>query len=148
MCILVDANVAPRFFSGKDPELKPLQDFIYRGSSMMVIGGKLREELFHNQQVRSAIVTLNQSGRVAVFGTNSITTEVRKLQHSLLASDDAHIIALARISGARILFSNDQALHKDFRNPELINNPRGRVYQNRSHQHLLLQPCRLREVTR
>ena len=148
MCLLVDANVAHYFLTGKDPELKPLQDFIYRGDSMLVIGGKLREELFRNRQVRSRIVVLSQSARVAVFDSDLIEEEIRNLPHRSLASDDPHIIALARVSGARILFSGDQALHKDFRNPDLINNPRGNVYQNRSHQHLLRRPCRLREATR
>lgn len=59
-------------------------------------------------------------------------------------SDDTHIIALAQISGARLLFSNDKALHQDFKNKELINNPRGKVYSTlrgsdfrASHKNLL-----------
>jgi hypothetical protein len=37
----------------------------------------------------------------------------------------------------RILFSRDKALHKDFKNPALIANPRGSVYQKASHCKLL-----------
>lgn len=43
-------------------------------------------------------------------------------------SNDIHVIALAQISGARLLYSNDMALHKDFRNKRLIDKPRGKVY--------------------
>ena len=43
-------------------------------------------------------------------------------------SDDPHIIALAQVSGARLLYSNDKSLQQDFKNKDLINNPRGKVY--------------------
>ena len=43
-------------------------------------------------------------------------------------SNDIHVIALAQISGARLLYSNDQALHEDFGNKLLIDRPRGKVY--------------------
>jgi len=55
---------------------------------------------------------------------------------SLCESDDPHVIALAQISGARILCSRDKNLHKDFTNSELVNDPRGRIYQNSSHAQL------------
>ncbi len=58
-----------------------------------------------------------------------------------LTSNDAHVIALARVSGARILFCRDTALEKDFRNPSVINNPRGKIYKYKSHKNLLgVQP--------
>ena len=41
-------------------------------------------------------------------------------------SDDEHIIALAKVSGARLLYSKDGDLHSDFTNPRLLS--RGRVY--------------------
>ena len=43
-------------------------------------------------------------------------------------SDDEHIIALAQISGARLLYSNDRALRHDFTNKRLIDSPRGKLY--------------------
>jgi hypothetical protein len=54
-----------------------------------------------------------------------------------LRSNDPHVIALARASGARTLCSRDRELHKDFKNPALVNDPRGSVYQSPSHRHLL-----------
>ena len=55
----------------------------------------------------------------------------------LCVSDDPHIIALARVSGARTLCSNDNNLHTDFKNQRLLSHPRGGVYQNANHGHLL-----------
>lgn len=57
--------------------------------------------------------------------------ELREID--LCVSDDEHIIALAQISGARLLYSNDGDLHKDFRNKNLIDNPRGKVYSTREN---------------
>jgi hypothetical protein len=57
-------------------------------------------------------------------------------------SDDPHIIALALESGARFLCSLDQDLHTDFTNPQLVNAPRGHVYQNVAHEHLIRRHCK------
>lgn len=51
-------------------------------------------------------------------------------------SDDPHILALALVSGVRLLCSRDTALHADFKNPRILR-PAGSVYQNRRHRHLL-----------
>ncbi len=58
----------------------------------------------------------------------------------LCKSNDGHIIALAIVSGARTLCSNNKRkkhLFADFTNKALIDDPRGGVYQNPSHRHLL-----------
>ena len=60
-------------------------------------------------------------------------SKVNQLQQRLedkqvCRSNDAHIIELAQISGARLLYSNDRDLTDDFRDRGLVPNPRGRVY--------------------
>ena len=52
-------------------------------------------------------------------------------------SNDDHILALARASGARLLFSRDADLAQDFKNRIFLNEPRGSVYKKRAHAHLL-----------
>ena len=44
-------------------------------------------------------------------------------------SDDTHVLALALVSGARLLYPNDAALIKDFKNRRIVANPGGKVYQ-------------------
>ena len=52
---------------------------------------------------------------------------------ALCASNDSHIIALAQVANARMLYSRDQDLHQDFTNLALLDRPRGKVYpRNRS----------------
>ena len=71
--------------------------------------------------------------------------------HQERQSDDPHILALAVVSGARLLYSNDRLLQHDFKNPALINQPRGKVYStlynaafNQAKRRLLRNapPCR------
>ena len=44
-----------------------------------------------------------------------------------MESDDPHVLGLALVSGARLLYTNDLKLQQDFKNPALIR-PRGKVY--------------------
>ena len=55
---------------------------------------------------------------------------------------------LAQVSGARLLFSNDVPLHRDFKNRDLVDVPRGKVYSTREdtsftqrHRRLLNDPA-------
>ena len=54
--------------------------------------------------------------------------EEKLLQEERCRSNDTHVIALAQISGARLLYSNDKDLHVDFKNKRLIDEPRGKIY--------------------
>ena len=54
-------------------------------------------------------------------------------------SDDPHILALARASGARRFVTADMALIRDLTNPRLLSKPRGKVFSDRKkHKHLLI----------
>lgn len=111
----------------------------------MVHGGKLTQELSNNSSVRRFLRVLQQAGRAISFPDNLIEQEIRNVNAlGLCVSNDEHIIALARISGARTLCSNDTDLHTDFKNRELVSNPRGRIYQNAEHKSLLehTQACK------
>jgi hypothetical protein len=51
-------------------------------------------------------------------------------------SNDVHILALARVSGARVLFLRDNNLHSDFKNTKILR-PKGKIYQGQRHKKLL-----------
>ena len=55
----------------------------------------------------------------------------------LCTSDDEHLIALARKSGARVFCTEDTTLWKDVRNRALLAKPRGRIYRTKRHVALL-----------
>ena len=142
MCAIVDANMASRFFGDPvDTDLRPLWDWIYSGRGMLVVGGQLAEELDQLGDARRLIRNWERA-RLAHVASHEereeVEAETRRLQRTgQCRSDDPHVIALALVSGARLLCSADRLLHADFRNRELIDDPRGVVYQDTGHVRLL-----------
>ena len=62
----------------------------------------------------------------------------------ICVSNDIHIVALARISGSRLLYSKDDNLCKDFKNLKVLN-PKGKIYSTFRNKALLAKApkCRL-----
>ena len=142
MCAIVDNDMRDRFFrSPVDPALRSLWKWIDDRKGVLVVGGTLRAELYGSTNARRTIQEWIRTKRAQDLDENSpgkVDAETRAITSSgLCKSNDKHVIALARVSGARILCSGDKSLHEDFGNPELINHPRGRIYQNCTHKHLL-----------
>lgn len=147
MCLIVDNNVAHRVFSrASDPDFAPVRRGLFengRGRALtLVYGGRLKDEYFVNADYRRLLAMLDRNGRAIRVPDEAVGQVERQLvQNGACASDDPHVIALAQVSGARVLCSHDQDLHADFTNPALLSAPRGRVYQSRQHAHLL-RTCR------
>lgn len=143
MCIIIDANVGHEIHPPSENG-RPVVDWIESGNGRLVIGGKNTEELRANGNVGRWLRALTQAGRVHMVPYSEVKAEEKIVgELGLCCSNDAHIVALARISGARLLFSSDRNLHSDFTNPDLISQPRGKIYQAINHRHLL-QPSMCR----
>ncbi len=146
MCIIIDNNVVARvLFDANDAQFGQLHASIVLGAYppvVMVYGGGLKREYLRNSRVRRALVLLDRAGRARQEPDATVDNEELVLRHtSLLASDDPHILALARVARLRLLCSLDQALQQDFRNKRLIDAPRGRIYTRASHRKLLIEMC-------
>ena len=141
MCVIIDVNLAFRIFtSTPETDFRPVFDWLHAPdkNGCVVFGGKLGKELSNRENSRRYLRELFRAGRAYQFPDATVQSEEQQVTDSgLCQSDDPHVVALARVSGARILCSHDQALHQDFRNPKLIAKPRGRVYQSATHTHLL-----------
>lgn len=154
MCLIIDANVACLVFNeSPDADYIPVSKWLYAPNKdgRIVYGGRLRRELIRTAKVRRNLYVLNQAGRARLVPDNQVDAEESRVAGTgLCRSDDPHIIALARLSGARTLCSCDTALHVDFKNPKLIANPKGSVYQNSGHIALLrhTEACRRNEKSR
>ena len=135
MCAIVDANVASRFFA-HDSDLLPLWKWIDDGKGRLAVGGQLTEELSRVAGAAAQLRAWLQAGLAFREDTGQLEAERQQVADQC-SSDDSHVIALARVSGARILCSSDRRLHADFGNRALINNPRGSIYQTADHRHLL-----------
>lgn len=130
MCAILDANVVGQVFGRDRPSAgRAFFDWLQSDNGRLVAGGQLREELDRNsafvQWCREAVL----AGRVTLLNDDAINSRTEQLKREdTCRSDDEHIVAVAQMSGARLLFTNDKALQGDFKNRVLIDQPRGRVY--------------------
>jgi len=142
MCLIVDANQAALIFgnpggAGAPAAFAPIVRWLGAGGCI-VHGGLLSEELSRVASVRRYLVQLDRAGRARRIAADLVEREEEEIQRlGGTGSNDAHVIALARASGARTLCSADQLLHADFKNPRLLAKPRGAVYQLARHRRLL-----------
>ena len=130
MCAIVDVNVSYEVFGDQSTQR------LARGSSKdstlalftLVVSRKLLAELNYGnaqQWIQQAIL----AGKVRQEATDTVDEREKELnEEGRCHSNDTHVIALAQITGARLLYSNDKDLHEDFGNKRLIDRPRGKVY--------------------
>jgi len=138
MCVIVDANVAADVFVHRLPDFKALLKWVEDGDGKLVFGGRLAAELSKVSSVCNLLTELHRNGRAIRKSDAAVMAEERTVMAmALCGSNDAHVIALARVSGARVLCSHDKKLHADFKNKKLVPNPRGRVYQSNHHARVL-----------
>ena len=139
MCVIIDANVASEAFARKpSDDAAAVIEWIESGDGRLVFGGKLAEELLKVGEARRYLLALANAGRAIRVRRSDVEKETNRIKRGKqIASNDPHVIALARVSGARILFSRDKKLHKDFKNRSLVDNPGGRIYTSRGHVRLL-----------
>ena len=146
MCAILDANVIHEVFGDNQSEAgEQFYKWLTDRNGRIVVCKKLLEEmcLASNNFTEWADEAL-RSGKMR-REENQVRETVEFLRKSgECKSNDHHIIALARISGARVLYSRDRDLHQDFKNKQLINRPRGSIYSSPGHKHLLEKPdlCR------
>lgn len=147
MCLIIDTNIAARVFRNpEDPDFGYIHTCILTGrpcNARFVYGGELAREYSRSPNILSIILELDRAGRARRISDELVDNETQVVVDSQLCrSDDPHIIALARVSNVRLLCSHDQALHQDFKNSALIDDPRGKVYQTTAHKRLVRQFCR------
>ena len=131
MCIIIDNNKFGEFDS---PDAAPILQWLERGGNVVYcVGGKFKEV---PSKAQDLLFEYEQKGKATRYLWNKIQSEMASLPDGI-KSDDEHILALARVSGARLLFSGDKDLHDDFKNPKIIGKPGGKVYQTQQHERLL-----------
>lgn len=131
MCAIVDINVVHQGLGRDRTEAgKFFFDWLLNGGILVVGGSKFEAEIRNDSRFLRFVNERRQSGKVRQ-GINR--AEVDAEQNRLIGlkicdSDDEHILALARVSDTRILFTNDGDLQKDFNDGNIIDDPRGQVY--------------------
>ena len=133
MCVILDNNVVFEVFAdGRPPAGEGFFNWIDSGRGRLVGGGKLLKELGRNENFllwwRQAVL----AGRATRVDDDAVQAETNRLADGTTCrSNDPHVIALAVVGGARLLYTNDRKLQHDFKNRHLIDDPTGKVYSTR-----------------
>lgn len=131
MCAIVDRNVVGELLKQTHEAARGFYQWLVGRGALVVGGQELREAFYkrNNDKERYIVNELRSAGKIIEEEDDNVEQEAIELRKTnSCKSNDEHIIALAQLSGARLLYSNDRVLHKDFLNKELIDNPRGTVY--------------------
>ena len=129
MCAIIDANVRHEVFGdNQSPAGKFFLNWLLdKGGARLAVGGKLWAELNSYRKFQPLFADLLRRSKVVKCNDDSVNAEAALID-DVCQSNDSHILALARISGARLLYTNDLDLQEDFGDPHIINGPRGLIY--------------------
>ncbi len=137
--MIVDADRIGSFLEDReDSDAAPIHRWLSRGRGKLVYstGGKFATEVLRRQRQR--LLEYDRAGRARRIPAHSFVADERRLRRQGgLRSNDAHVIALARASGARLLYTGDRRLMQDFRDPRFVQKPRGRIYSGQKNAGLL-----------
>ena len=146
MCAIIDNDVSHQAFGRrKTPAgmffLKRLNK---RKVGALVAGGKLFSELSQNAEFSSVFNGMVQAGRARRIPDKDVDAEEDAIRAEgvHMKSNDIHVLALARVSGARLLFTNDGNLQDDFRDRRIIRGTQGRVYNTQDPYHTVTKTHR------
>ena len=148
MCAIIDANVRDQVFGDSRPKAG---EFLFNWLNSdkkrvtLVVGGKLLQELSKSRNFNTWLQTALLHGRAQKFSDEEVLRATKELQEQeICTSDDEHVLALARVSGARLLYTNDRDLQRDFKNRHVVGGVQGKVYSTlrgenvtRTHKDLL-----------
>lgn len=139
MCIIVDTNRIGLLL--KEPpgdDTYPIFRWLQKGHGTIVYstGGVFSEEL--TKRARRRFREWSRAGWATAISVERFREDEEALRGGdVMKSGDAHILALARASGARLLYSGDADLIDDFKNKRLVDRPRGRIYSRAANADLL-----------
>ena len=151
MCIIVDNDRIGLFLNNPNHEdVKPIYAWLKgKGKVAYSIGDKFATELSESAKMR--LTELGRGGMASQYSTLRVEEVAGSLRgkKERITSCDFHVLALALVSGARLLFTGDKDLMTDFKNTTVISKPRGKIYSG-VKQKLLLQKsvCRTKKMGR
>ena len=139
MCIIVDASCLGEFLS--DPvneDAAPIHKWLTNRGGRIIYstGGAFEREV--GRQQRNRLTAYVRAGQARVIPAGQFASDEQALRaRTDRRSDDPHVLALARATSVRLLYTNDRNLIEDFKNKKFIDHPRGKVYSRAANAGLL-----------
>ena len=147
VCAILDNSTRDEVFGNTPTDRgQVFYEWINQGYGRLVIGGtQLRDELGGNNEqpgsvnFRRWLPTAIRLGRVAQPNDDTVVDAAAKAlkTQGICQSNDPHVLALAQHTGAQLLYTNDQALQRDFGNRAIIGGIGGKVYPNTDYREFL-----------
>ena len=137
MCAIIDANAIGEIFGSRllgetgiqSKAGKQFFDWLDSKPERLVIGGSKLEKELNNKSYATWLAEVKRRVNLREYTDKEVDQKAKELRkQNACVSNDEHIIALAQISQARLLYSHDKCLHKDFKNEDLINYPKGKIF--------------------
>ena len=134
--MIIDANRLGLFLADPvHPDAAPVRRWLDKQGGRIVYstGGSFAKEVVG--RARTKLLAYSRAGKAVYVPANHFEVDADALAPHI-RSDDPHVLALARVTGARLLYTGDGALIDDFKDRRLIQ-PRGRVYSRAANARLL-----------
>lgn len=142
MCLIVDSNSVCAVFLKTKPKFEELRRAVEAKRAKIIYGGKLTHEYRQVYSFWRLLIALDRQGSARQVDNDQVDRETARLMATGgCKSNDPHVIALARVGGARLICSEDRKLQKDVRNPNLLSKPRGNIYTKSGHRALIRRHC-------
>ena len=140
MCVVLDSNKIGDFLK-KKPDMLPIHNWLKTQNGKLVYSDhpKIKSEIKAHHNILLFLRERRKVGQAKWIASKLVEQKKKEIkqratkQRYKLKSNDIHILALAKASGSRLLCSEDQKLHQDFK--KMIND--GSIYQNKNHKKLL-----------
>jgi hypothetical protein len=150
MCAIIDNSARDEVF-GLEPSqrAKEFLKWLHQGGTKLALGGRLTSELTGDDDHPGARSFRQWLRNARLFGlvfepdgdvegqTEILKNSVDQQGQRLCKSNDPHVLALARVSGARLLFANDGNLIEDFQKNSILRRPPGKVYPTTDYHRFL-----------
>ena len=137
MCVIVDTNTFHKFKKPDDEDMEPVWTWLEkRGGKIAYSDTEKLEKEWNKGGMRDLRDQLRQAGKLKIVSPQDVEEKANELEGEI-ASNDAHIIALALITGVKVLVSypeGDGDLFEDFKNRQLVG---GKVYTRKAHVRML-----------
>lgn len=125
MPIIIDANRASDFKKPMSAHAPEILVRVRQKRMTVTVGGRLLGEL-SKTTLRDLLAEWARAGRLKRCDNDLVERETARFENKGIRSDDPHVLALAYISGCRLLYTDDQCLIKDFKDVSCIS-PKGKV---------------------
>ena len=137
MCVILDANTFHKFKNLADEDMEPVWKWLDSKNGKIVYSNT---EKFVDEWERGGMSHLRdqmmRAGQLKLV-SEGVQEKADELEGEI-ASNDEHIIALAIVSGVKVLVSyreGDSDLFTDFKNRQLVG---GKVYTRKAHARRML----------